>query len=62
MPSETAVVILIQEALKACQEVNAPLLYSASFKVPFSTLKYAMTLDGMLVSYPSLSGIIKNTI
>lgn len=35
-----------QEAVKSCLFVNAPLLYRAACQVPFSVLKYAMTLDG----------------
>ncbi|KAK3002749.1 hypothetical protein RJ639_017879 [Escallonia herrerae] len=34
------------EALKSCLLVNAPLLYRSAFRVPYSVLKYAMTLDG----------------
>lgn len=36
----------MQKALKACQLVNAPLLYRAANRLPYSVLKYAMTLDG----------------
>jgi hypothetical protein len=36
----------VQEALKACQLVNAPLLYRAANRLPYSVLKYAMTIDG----------------
>ncbi|GFQ00391.1 riboflavin biosynthesis protein pyrr chloroplastic [Phtheirospermum japonicum] len=35
----------IEEGLKSCLLVNAPLLYRAACRVPFSILKYAMTLD-----------------
>ncbi|KAL9255133.1 Riboflavin biosynthesis protein PYRR, chloroplastic-like protein, partial [Drosera capensis] len=41
---------VIQEALKACYLVNAPLLYRAAHRVPFSVLKYAMTLDGKIAA------------
>lgn len=40
----------IEEALKYCLSVNAPLLYRAAFQVPFSILKYAMTLDGKIAA------------
>ncbi|KAF9601279.1 hypothetical protein IFM89_018389 [Coptis chinensis] len=40
----------IQEALKSCFLVNAPLLYRAASRVPFSVLKYAMTLDGKIAA------------
>ncbi|KAF5175086.1 Riboflavin biosynthesis protein ribd [Thalictrum thalictroides] len=40
----------VQEALKSCYVVNAPLLYRAAFRVPFSVLKYAMTLDGKIAA------------
>ncbi|PKA57767.1 Cycloeucalenol cycloisomerase [Apostasia shenzhenica] len=40
----------LEKALKCCLEVNAPLLYRASFSVPFSVLKYAMTLDGKIAA------------
>ncbi|CAM9003155.1 unnamed protein product [Rhodiola kirilowii] len=36
---------LFEDALKSCRIVNAPLLYRAASRVPFSVLKYAMTLD-----------------
>eukprot|EP01018_Ginkgo_biloba_P008077 Gb_11351 [translate_table: standard] len=38
------------EALKACRTVNAPLLYRTAYEMPFSTLKYAMTLDGKIAA------------
>ncbi|XP_058102513.1 riboflavin biosynthesis protein PYRR, chloroplastic isoform X2 [Magnolia sinica] len=44
----TALSALIKEALKSCILVNAPLLYRAASRVPFSVLKYAMTLDGKI--------------
>ncbi|XP_059076763.1 riboflavin biosynthesis protein PYRR, chloroplastic isoform X2 [Cryptomeria japonica] len=40
----------IQEALRACQLVNAPLLYREACRMPFSVLKYAMTLDGKIAA------------
>lgn len=46
------VVVDMQEALKACQLVNAPLLYRATKNIPYSVLKYAMTLDGTKHFYP----------
>ncbi|XP_043688654.1 riboflavin biosynthesis protein PYRR, chloroplastic isoform X2 [Telopea speciosissima] len=39
-----------EEALKACLFVNAPLMYRAASRVPFSVLKYAMTLDGKIAT------------
>ncbi|KAJ4961111.1 hypothetical protein NE237_021021 [Protea cynaroides] len=39
-----------EEALKACLFVNAPLIYRAASRVPFSVLKYAMTLDGKIAA------------
>nr|XP_029117464.1 riboflavin biosynthesis protein PYRR, chloroplastic isoform X3 [Elaeis guineensis] len=38
------------EALKSCLVVNAPLLYRTACHVPFSILKYAMTLDGKIAA------------
>lgn len=35
-----------QDARKSCLLVNAPLIHRANSRVPFSILKYAMTLDG----------------
>lgn len=43
----------MQEAQKACRIVNAPLVYRAASRVPFSVLKYAMTLDGKVFSFGS---------
>lgn len=37
----------LQDAQKECHLVNAPLICRAASRVPFSVLKYAMTLDGM---------------
>ncbi|XP_028548303.1 riboflavin biosynthesis protein PYRR, chloroplastic isoform X5 [Dendrobium catenatum] len=47
---QTPVSSLVQKALKSCILVNAPLLYRAAFHVPFSVLKYAMTLDGKIAA------------
>ncbi|KAG0491117.1 hypothetical protein HPP92_007980 [Vanilla planifolia] len=40
----------LEKALNSCLVVNAPLLYRAAFHVPFSVLKYAMTLDGKIAA------------
>ncbi|KAI4381141.1 hypothetical protein MLD38_007249 [Melastoma candidum] len=40
----------IEEALKLCHLVNAPLIYRAASRIPFSVLKYAMTLDGKIAA------------
>lgn len=39
-------VSFLQEAQKSCRLVNAHLMYRAASRVPFSIMKYAMTLDG----------------
>jgi len=36
----------LQDAQRECLLVNAPLICRAASRVPFSVLKYAMTLDG----------------
>ncbi|KAJ9703292.1 hypothetical protein PVL29_004903 [Vitis rotundifolia] len=41
---------VVEEALKSCLIVNAPLIYRAASRVPFSVLKYAMTLDGKIAA------------
>ncbi|KAK4791033.1 hypothetical protein SAY86_031446 [Trapa natans] len=41
---------VIEEAQKSCRLVNAHLMYRAASRVPFSTLKYAMTLDGKIAA------------
>ncbi|KAK9138624.1 hypothetical protein Sjap_009218 [Stephania japonica] len=41
---------VIEDALKSCYAVNAPLLFRAASRVPFSILKYAMTLDGKIAA------------
>ncbi|XP_015875805.3 riboflavin biosynthesis protein PYRR, chloroplastic [Ziziphus jujuba] len=40
----------IEEARKCCLLVNAPLICRAVSRVPFSVLKYAMTLDGKIAA------------
>ncbi|XP_021734368.1 riboflavin biosynthesis protein PYRR, chloroplastic-like [Chenopodium quinoa] len=39
-----------EEALKSCLLVNAPLVVRAASHVPYSVLKYAMTLDGKIAT------------
>ncbi|KAI4350171.1 hypothetical protein L6164_010680 [Bauhinia variegata] len=41
---------LIEEARKICFLVNAPLICRAASRLPFSVLKYAMTLDGKIAA------------
>ncbi|KAG4189495.1 hypothetical protein ERO13_A08G226100v2 [Gossypium hirsutum] len=41
---------LVEEARKACLLVNLPFVYRAASRVPFSVLKYAMTLDGKIAA------------
>ncbi|KAL5566723.1 hypothetical protein UlMin_029887 [Ulmus minor] len=41
---------IIEEARKSCLLVNAPLICRAASRVPFSVLKYAMTLDGKIAA------------
>ncbi|KAG4922522.1 hypothetical protein JHK84_051365 [Glycine max] len=41
---------LIEDAQKECLLVNAPLICRAALRVPFSVLKYAMTLDGKIAA------------
>ncbi|KAJ8773060.1 hypothetical protein K2173_028237 [Erythroxylum novogranatense] len=41
---------IFEEARKACLLVNAPLIHRAASRVPFSLLKYAMTLDGKIAA------------
>ncbi|XP_043805090.1 riboflavin biosynthesis protein PYRR, chloroplastic isoform X1 [Manihot esculenta] len=41
---------IIEDARKSCLLVNAPLIHRANSRVPFSILKYAMTLDGKIAA------------
>nr|XP_034888500.1 riboflavin biosynthesis protein PYRR, chloroplastic isoform X2 [Populus alba] len=41
---------IMEEARKSCLLVNAPLIHRATSRVPFSVLKYAMTLDGKIAT------------
>ncbi|XP_057519414.1 riboflavin biosynthesis protein PYRR, chloroplastic-like [Amaranthus tricolor] len=41
---------MVEKALKSCLEVNAPLIVRATSKIPYSVLKYAMTLDGKIAT------------
>ncbi|QCE12474.1 riboflavin biosynthesis protein PYRR, chloroplastic [Vigna unguiculata] len=41
---------LVEDAQKECLLVNAPLICRAASRVPFSVLKYAMTLDGKIAA------------
>ncbi|KAH0922343.1 hypothetical protein HID58_022361 [Brassica napus] len=41
---------VLEDARKCCLLVNAPLIHRACSRVPFSLLKYAMTLDGKIAA------------
>lgn len=41
---------VVEEALKSCLLVNAPLVVRAASQVPYSVFKYAMTLDGKIAT------------
>ncbi|PKI66903.1 hypothetical protein CRG98_012666 [Punica granatum] len=40
----------VEEAQRSCRLVNAHLIYRAASQVPFSVLKYAITLDGKIAA------------
>ncbi|GBG75984.1 hypothetical protein CBR_g21226 [Chara braunii] len=50
-----------EEAWQACREVNMPLLYRAAYQMPFSILKYAMTLDGKIATTQGHAAWITST-
>ncbi|GLT51835.1 hypothetical protein SLA2020_252160 [Shorea laevis] len=41
---------IVEEARKSCLLVNMPLIHRATSRVPFSVLKYAMTVDGKIAA------------
>ncbi|CAO2837513.1 unnamed protein product [Amaranthus hypochondriacus] len=41
---------VVEDAIKSCLLVNAPLVVRAASKVPYSVFKYAMTLDGKIAT------------
>ncbi|CAN0859652.1 Riboflavin biosynthesis protein PYRR, chloroplastic [Linum grandiflorum] len=41
---------VLEEARKSCLFVNGPLIYRATSQIPFSFLKYAITLDGKIAA------------
>ena len=51
--------LVMQKALKSCLEVNAPLIVRATSKIPYSVLKYAMTLDGTHYNYTLFNLFLK---
>ncbi|XP_024356782.1 riboflavin biosynthesis protein PYRR, chloroplastic [Physcomitrium patens] len=50
-----------QEALKACQLVNAPFLFRAANSMPYSILKYAITVDGKIATSTGHSYWVSST-
>eukprot|EP00271_Cylindrocystis_brebissonii_P006440 TRINITY_DN19236_c0_g1_i1.p1 TRINITY_DN19236_c0_g1~~TRINITY_DN19236_c0_g1_i1.p1 ORF type:complete len:556 (-),score=54.67 TRINITY_DN19236_c0_g1_i1:378-2045(-) len=41
---------VFKEIIEKCRAVNEPLIYRAFHRIPFSILKYAMTLDGKIAA------------
>jgi len=52
--------VVLQEARKSCLLVNGPLIIRAASKVPYSVLKYAMTLDGKCQHTLMLESVISD--
>ncbi|KAL2941457.1 Riboflavin biosynthesis protein PYRR chloroplastic [Bienertia sinuspersici] len=53
---------VVEEALKSCLLVNAPLVVRAASQVPYSVFKYAMTLDGKIATNKGHSAWISSNV